>query len=186
MATPSVHSTHLSRTHTFSKVYTPSVNLLAGVGVQGDCHSGQTIKHQPQRASNPSLPNLRQVHLIPYELFLEPSVKIFSVQPGELGENITTWGIDLLGLSKGTYLYFGAGNDAPVVQVTGLRMPGKGIERHKKGLLEKLVVNVQGGGGGVSYKAGIMGIVMKGGKVETGDMIRVVQPKGTKTALVPV
>ncbi|KAF2794947.1 MOSC domain-containing protein [Melanomma pulvis-pyrius CBS 109.77] len=184
MATPSVHSTHLSTTHSFSKTYTPSITLLAGIGVQGDCHSGQTTKHQAQSTSNASAPNLRQVHLIPYELFQDLATHSFSIQPGELGENVTTWGIDLLALSKGTYLYFGAGNDAPIVQVTGLRWPGKGIERHKKGLAEKLVSRENGGN--VVCKAGIMGVVIKGGAVKTGDMIRVAAPQGDRVALEPV
>jgi len=123
------------------------------------------------------------VHLIPYELFQDLAAHSFSVQPGELGENITTWGIDLLALSKGTYLYFGPDNDAPIVQVTGLRYPGKGIERHKKGLVEMLVTKR---GGNAMYKAGIMGVVVKGGTVKTGDMIRVAAPQGQKVSLEPV
>ncbi|KAF2474857.1 PK beta-barrel-protein domain-containing protein-like protein [Lindgomyces ingoldianus] len=184
MASPYVHSTHLSNTHSFSKTYTPSITLLTGVGVQGDCHSGTKNQKSSQSTTDSSTPNLRQVHLIPYELFTELRAQNFVIQPGELGENITTTGIDLLGLAKGSYLYFGSGDDVPIVQVTGLRRPGPGIEKHKEGLLDKVLL--RDGAGRTICKAGIMGVVVKGGKVNTGDMIRVVEPQGRKVGLEPV
>lgn len=177
MAAPTVHSTHLSTSHTFSKTYTPSITLVQGVGVQNDCHSGSTNRHT---SANPSAPNLRQVHLIPYELFTElAATQHIAIQPGELGENITTYGIDLAALSKGTYLYFGSGEHVPVVQITGTRWPGQGIERHRQGLASKLV------SGGRS-KAGVMGVVVSGGVVKAGDGIRIAEPQGMKVPLGPV
>lgn len=152
--------------------------------MQNDCHSGQTTRHQSQASTNPSAPNLRQVHLIPYELFRDLSSQNITIQPGELGENITTYGIDLVSLSKGSYLYFGQGDDVPIVQVTGLRWPGPGIEKHSKGLKEKVLVKARDGK--VVSKVGIMGVVVKGGEVSTGDLIRVVEPQGTRVALEPV
>jgi MOSC domain-containing protein YiiM len=177
-----VHSTHLSKTHSFSKTYTPSITLVTGIGVKGDAHSGSTIQQTRIQAKSPKAPNLRQVHLIPYELFNDLSPSGFKINAGELGENITTWGIDLHSLPKGTYLYFGEEDDVPVVQVTGLRNPGEGIERFKEGLLIKVKYKA---GGKTIRRCGIMGVVAKGGSVNTGAKIRVVEPK-ERYALEPV
>jgi MOSC domain-containing protein YiiM len=177
-----VHSTHLSSTHTFSKTYTPSITLVAGVGVQGDAHSGATIQQRRIQAETPKAPNLRQVHLIPYELFNELSPNGFKVNAGQLGENITTWGIDLHALPKGSYLYFGDGNDVPVVQITGLRNPGPGVEKFQKGLLGQVKYKSSGK---TVRRCGVMGVVAKGGKVDTGAKIRVVEPRD-RYALEPV
>jgi len=177
-----VHSTHLSAKHTFSKTYTPSITLVTGVGVQGDAHSGSTIQQTRIQAQSPKAPNLRQVHLIPYELFNDLSPSGFNVSAGELGENITTSGIDLHSLPKGTYLYFGEGDDVPVVQITGLRNPGEGIEKFKEGLLGQVMYNA---GGKTVRRCGVMGVVAKGGQVDTGAKIRAVEPK-ERYALEPV
>ncbi len=84
-----------SATHTFSKANCEQINLLKGLGVEGDAHMGATVKHRSRVAKNPNQPNLRQVHLIHKELFDELKSKGFSVSPGQIGENITTQGIDL-------------------------------------------------------------------------------------------
>jgi MOSC domain-containing protein YiiM len=138
MAAPYVHSTHRSSNNSFSKVYTPSIKLIANHGVEGDFHAGTTVQQQDLARESPNSPNLRQIHLISYELFQELAPHGYSIQPGELGENVTTYGIDLLGLPQDAYLYFGDGDDMAIVRVTGLRDPGKGIEAHKTGLLEKV------------------------------------------------
>jgi len=175
MAAPTVHSTHLSSSHSFSKTYTPSITLIANHGVDGDIHSGPTVQKSSLATTSPSLPNLRQVHLIPYELFTTLASESIAVAPGELGENITTYGIDLVRLPRGTHLYFGEGNDCAVVLVTGLRDPGEGVERHRPGLLGRLKwVDKRGK---VGRRCGIMGVVAKGGEVRTGDTVRVVLPE---------
>jgi len=188
MTTPQVHSTHLSPTHTFSKYYSPSITLLAGVGVHGAAHSGSTIQASSQRKKNPDTPNWRQIHLLQGELFGELAQSGLAIAPGELGENVTTWGLDLLNLPRGAYLYFGDGggdqNAVPIVQVTGLRNPGKGIERHKKGLLGKLLIREKGCK--TVRKAGVMGIVVRGGVVKGGDVIRVALPEGEHVSLEPI
>src|SRR5689334_25154053 len=120
-----------SPTHTFSKPNHPSIQLVAGLGVEGDAHMGVTIKHRSRVAADPSQPNLRQVHLIHAELHDELQLAGFSVLAGEMGENITTRGIDLLGLPTGTRLHIGA---SAVVEVTGLRNPGDQLERFQSGL----------------------------------------------------
>lgn len=185
MAAPYVQSTHLSSSHTFSKTYHAKIKLIAGIGVEGDCHSGVTVQHTSQYAKEPHAINLRQIHLIQYELFQELASQGYAIEAGQLGENITTWGIDLLSLPRGTYLYFGDGDDVPVVQVTGLRDPGPGIaERYGQALLDKLLI--KGKGKKTVRKAGIMGVVAKGGTVKYGDKIRVVMPSGSRQALEPV
>lgn len=176
----SVHSTHLAAKHTFSKTYTPSIILVTGKGVQGDCHAGKTV--QKSTAQSTSKPNLRQVHLLNYELFTSLANDGFQIQPGALGENITTYGIDLLNLATGSYIYFGSGDEGPVVQVTGLRNPGPGVEKFKSGLLDRVKYKTEGK---TVRRLGIMGVVIRGGVVNSGDVIRVVEP-AERYALQPV
>jgi len=175
MSSPKVHSTHLSSRHSFSKTYNPSIKLITGYGVEGDSHAGEKVQQQDLNRKNPSSPNLRQVHLIGYELFNELAPQGYSVQPGELGENITTSGIDLLSLPVNTYLYFGDGDDLAIVKVTGLRDPGPGIEKHKQGLLSKVMY--KSADGSTVRRCGIMGVVAQGGTVRSGASIRVVYPE---------
>src|SRR5688500_10744713 len=113
-----VLSVSRSETHAFSKQTFESIRLLGGLGVEGDAHMGKTVKHRSRVAQNPNQPNLRQVHLIHSELFDELQDAGFHVQPGQLGENITTHGIDLLSLPTGTKLYIG---ETSVIEITGLR-----------------------------------------------------------------
>lgn len=159
--------------YSFSKPNRESITLLAGLGVDGDVHAGVTVKHRSRVAQDPTQPNLRQVHLIHEELFREVGGTGFRVAPGELGENITTRGIDLLGLSVGTLLHVG---DDAVVEVTGLRNPCLQIDNFQQGLLKQVVG--RGADGSIVHKAGIMGIVREGGVVRPGDAIRVTVPDG--------
>lgn len=108
--------------HSMSKRNQDSIRLLSGLGVEGDAHRGTTVKHRSRVAHDPSQPNLRQVHLIHAELLDELGAAGFDVAPGQLGENITTRGINLLDLPTGTHLALGARARA-VVEVTGLRNP---------------------------------------------------------------
>lgn len=158
--------------HEFSKSEQESVTLLTGLGVKGDAHLGVTVKHRSRVARDPSQPNLRQVHLMQIELFDELAAAGYTVRPGELGENITTAGIDLLGLPTGTLLQIGA---EAVVEVTGLRNPCTQIDNFQNGLLKQ--VAHRDDDGGIVRKAGIMGIVQAGGEVRPGDQIKVVLPE---------
>jgi MOSC domain-containing protein YiiM len=166
--------------HNFSKPLRTSIRLLKGLGVEGDAHLGETVKHRSRVRRNPEAPNLRQVHLIHGELFDELRAKGFEVKPGDLGENVTTDGIDLLGLSAGTRLYLGS--DA-VVEVTGLRNPCHQIDDFQKGLLE---ATLDRSGPHLVRKTGVMTIVLAGGDVRPGDAIRVEPPEGPHRPLVPV
>jgi MOSC domain-containing protein YiiM len=157
--------------HRFSKPTLPVIRLLAGLGIEGDAHCGKTVKHRSRVAVDPTQPNLRQVHLIHLELFDELAAGGFSVQPGEMGENITTRGIDLLGLPVGARLRLGA---QAVVEITGLRNPCSQIEAFQPGLLKAVLG--RDANGGLIRKAGIMAIVIAGGEVRPGDAIAVTLP----------
>ncbi|WKV70113.1 MOSC domain-containing protein [Streptomyces sp. PCS3-D2] len=159
--------------HAFTKPNRDSVRLLTGLGVEGDVHAGMTVKHRSRVAQDPTRPNLRQVHLIHEELFAEVGEEGFKVAPGELGENITTGGIDLLGLPVGTLLRMGG---SAVLEVTGLRNPCLQINIFRDGLLKQVVGRDEAGNG--VRKAGIMSIVREGGVVRPGDTIEVELPNG--------
>ncbi|MFC9243773.1 MOSC domain-containing protein [Streptomyces sp. NPDC057136] len=157
--------------YSFTKPNRDSITLLTGLGVEGDIHAGVTVKHRSRVAQDPTQPNLRQVHLIHEELFTELREAGFSVVPGELGENVTTRGLDLLGLPVGARLCFG---DDAVLEVTGLRNPCLQIDNFQDGLLKQVVG--RDAAGSVVRKAGIMSIVLEGGVVRPGDTITVELP----------
>lgn len=159
--------------YSFTKPNRESVTLLTGLGVDGDVHAGVTVKHRSRVAQDPTQPNLRQVHLIHEELFAELAGAGFRVAPGELGENVTTRGLDLLGLPVGTLLRIGA---EAVVEVTGLRNPCLQIDRFQDGLLKQVVSRDEAGR--LVRRAGIMGVVAEGGVVRPGDTIEVELPDG--------
>ena len=160
-----------SASHDFSKPVEETIELVEGLGVKGDSHFGATVQHVVRVREDPTKPNLRQVHLMHSELFEELKVAGFSVAPGEIGENITTSGIDLLGLPDGTLLHIG--KDA-VVRVTGLRNPCKQLDRFQAGLMSALLG--RDAQGNVTRKSGIMSVVLRGGEVRAGDAIRVELP----------
>jgi len=161
----------LSPVHGFSKPLADAIRLLAGLGVEGDAHMGETVKHRSRVKVDPTQPNLRQVHLIQGELHDELAAAGFAVRPGDLGENVTTRGIDLLGLPTGARLRLGA---EAVVEITGLRNPCGQIDGFRPGLL-KLVVG-RDEAGNLVRKAGVMGIVLAGGPVRPGDPITIELP----------
>ena len=160
-----------SAKHNFGKSNEPVIRLVAGLGVMGDAHLGETVQHQVRVREDPTKPNLRQVHLIHAELFDELRAAGFSVSPGEIGENVTTRDIDLLGLPAGSRLHLG---DNAVVQVTGLRNPCRQIDNFQPGLMAALLG--RDGQGRITIKSGIMGIVIAGGDVRPGDPIKVALP----------
>ena len=176
-----VEAVHRSASHTMTKPEQPSVRLLAGLGVEGDAHMGSTVKHRSRVARNPQQPNLRQVHLIHAELLDELRASGFTVKPGEMGENITTRGVDLLGLPTGTRLHLGA---EVVVEITGLRTPCAQLDRLQPGLMAAVLD--RDAQGQPIRKAGIMGIVVAGGEVRPADPIRVDLPSEPHRPLVPV
>ncbi len=164
--------------HRFSKPVTSSIRLIEGFGVEGDAHAGATVQHRYLVAKDPTAPNLTQVHFIPAELFVELTALGYEVAPGELGENVTTRGIDLIHLPLGARLHLG---DDAVVQITGLRSPCSEINGYQKGLMKMLIGT--DAAGRVVRKAGVMGIVVSGGIVAPGDEIRVALPAGEQLPL---
>ncbi len=166
----SVVSVSLDRRHRFSKARADSITLITGEGVEGDAHRGVTVKHRSRVRFDPTQPNLRQVHLIHVELFAELATKGFTIAAGDIGENITTEGIDLLGLPTGARLAIGAA----VIEVTGLRNPCIQLDRFQDGLMQAVLDRDTDGR--LVRKAGIMGIVLQGGPVAVGDTITVMLP----------
>ncbi|GIF16131.1 MOSC domain-containing protein [Actinoplanes teichomyceticus] len=262
--------------YTFTKPNRDEIVLVAGLGVAGDIHAGVTARHRSRVAADPSQPNLRQVHLIQAELFDEVAGKGFDVSAGGMGENVTTRGIDLLALPRGTVLRFGApgaagsagddparpgvgaaggvpgepggagaavdsapagagrsapggdgpvapGGDGPVAPVlaaaaaatldeataravaavtaavererdgaaghdprpavilAGLRNPCAQINRYRAGLLKEVLK--QDPDGTVVRKAGVMGVVLRGGAIRPGDPVAVELPPGPREPL---
>lgn len=160
-----------SATYTFSKAPQPQIELLAGLGVAGDAHMGTTVKHRSRVAQDPTQPNLRQVHLIHAELHDELNAAGFNVASGQLGENITTRGLDVLALPVGTRLHIGA---AAVIEVTGLRNPCTQLDTFRSGLMAATLD--RDADGNLIRKAGVMAIVLTGGIVRPNDPIRVELP----------
>src|SRR3954452_17112945 len=144
-----------STTHSMSKPNVDVIRLLAGLGVEGDAHLGVTVQHRSRVARDPSQPNLRQVHLIQAELHDERLEAVFEVAAGQMGENVTTRGVDLLGLSTGARLRLGG--DA-VVEVTGLRNPCVQLDGISSGLMKATLD--RDADGRLVRKAGVMGIVL--------------------------
>jgi MOSC domain-containing protein YiiM len=167
-----VEAVHASAEHGFSKHRADAIRLVAGRGVVGDAHAGATVKHRSRVKRDPNAPNLRQVHLIHVELFAELAAAGFTVAPGELGENVTTRGVDLLALVTGTRLALGA---EAVVRVTGLRNPCAQIERFRPGLLAQ--VAVRRADGTLVRKTGVMAVVERGGVVRAGEAVDVHLPE---------
>jgi MOSC domain-containing protein YiiM len=166
--------------YTFSKPSIAEITLVAGLGVEGDVHSGARVKHRHRVAQDPDQPNLRQVHLIQSELFDEVAAAGFTVAPGDLGENITTVGIDLLALPTGTALRIG---DEALITLTGLRHPCGQIDGFQEGLLGELLQRVDGR---TVRRGGVMAVVVQGGRVRPGDVIEVGLPPGDHTPMQPV
>lgn len=168
---PIVTAVSRKAAHEFSKDNQASIRLLCGLGVEGDAHMGETVKHRSRAAQNPNQPNLRQVHLIHSELHDALQAAGFCVSAGQMGENITTRGIDLLGLPKGTQLRIGG---SAIIEITGLRNPCAQLDNFQPGLMAATLDRDEQGN--LIRKAGVMGIVLASGEVRPGDLIFVALP----------
>ncbi len=168
--------------HTFSKPCQGSIRLLAGLGVEGDAHGGATVKHRSRVARDPTRLNLRQVHLV-HAAELHDGLRAagFAVAAGEMGENIMTRGVDLLGLPAGARLRIGK---AAVVEVTGLRNSCAQLDRFRPGLLAAVLDRDEHGN--LIRKTGVMGVVLDGGEVRPGDSIQLELPPEPHRLLRPV
>ena len=178
---PSVAAVALSGTHSFTKPTVERIQLVEGLGVDGDAHLGKTVKHRSRVRRDPTQPNLRQVHLIHGELHDELRARGFAVRPGDMGENVTTRGLDLLALPAGTRLRLGT---VATVEVTGLRNPCVQLDEFMPGLMAATLD--RDAEGNLVRKAGVMAIVIAGGEVRPGDPIGVEFPLEPHRALAPV
>lgn len=167
--------------HTFSKSNQPEVVLIAGEGVQGDAHCGASVQHRSRVARDAAQPNLRQVHLVHAELLDELVEQGFTVGAGDLGENLTTRGVELLWLPTGTRLRLGA---EAVVRVTGLRNPCYQIDQFQHGMLKAVLT--YDADSELVRRSGVMAVVLAGGVVRPGDAIAVELPAEPHHALRPV
>ena len=169
---PTVVSVHRNPKHSFSKTPVQAITLIGGQGVEGDAHCGVTVKHRSRVKVDPTQPNLRQVHLIHLELIEELQAKGFRVKPASMGENITTQGLDLLSLPKGTLLKIGS---AATLEITGLRNPCSQLDRFQAGLMSAVLAKDTDGN--LVRKAGIMSIVKRGGIIRVSDRIETTLPE---------
>ena len=175
-----VLAVHRSGVHGFSKYAEDAITLVPGLGVAGDAHAGATVQHRSRVARDPQAPNLRQVHLLHAELFDELVERDFAVFPGDLGENITTRGVNLLELPAGTRLRIGSAE----IELTGLRNPCSQIDRFQPGLTAAVLD--RDARGELVRKAGVMAIVHEGGEIRAGDPIVVHLPTLPHRPLLPV
>jgi len=164
-----------------SKAACDEIRLVAGLGVEGDAHSGVTVKHRSRVRRDPTQPNLRQVHLIQAELLDELAGKGMALDPGAMGENLTTRGLDLLALPVGAVLRLG---ETASIRVTGLRNPCHQLDGIHEGLQQAVLD--RGPRGELIRRAGVMAVVLEGGPVRPGDAIRVELPDGPHRSLEPV
>jgi MOSC domain-containing protein YiiM len=178
---PVVVAVSRCETHSFSKTNQDRIRLIAELGVEGDAHLGATVQHLSRIARDPGQPNLRQVHLLHEELFDELRAAGFDVKAGQIGENVTTRGVNLLGLPRGTRLHLGG---TAIVEVTGLRNPCLQLDRLRSGLMAAVLARDESGR--LIRKAGIMGVIVAGGNVGPGDLIRIELPPPPHQRLEPV
>jgi MOSC domain-containing protein YiiM len=167
----SVVTVSSSAEHGFSKQNRASIAVVAGLGVVGDAHSGELVKHRYLVRQDATQPNLRQVHLIQAELFASLRERGNGVAPGQLGENVTTRGVDLLGLPTGAVVRIGS--DA-VLELTGLRNPCRQIDEFQEGLMRLLRFRDEEGN--VVRIAGVMSVVLAAPTIRPGDTISVELP----------
>lgn len=167
--------------HRVSKQPCDHIRLVAGLGIEGDAHAGLTMQHRSRWVKQRTVPNLRQVHLIHVELLDELGLKGFAIAPARMGENVTTRGIDLLGLSNGTRLRLG---DTALIELTGLRNPCFKLNDIAPGLMEAVLE--KGPGKTLTRKAGVMAVVVTSGEVRVGDEITVVHTPETHVPMIAV
>jgi MOSC domain-containing protein YiiM len=167
--------------HGIAKPIVEAIRLIAGEGVEGDAHCGTTVMHRSRVAQNPEQPNLRQVHLIHAELLDELTGQGFAVAPGDMGENVTTRGVDLLALPEGAILEIG---EAARIAITGLRNPCHQLDELAPGLMQATLDRDERGH--FVRKAGVMAVVVESGEVRAGDTVTVHWPDGALNPLGPV
>lgn len=170
-----------SPTHSMGKPARPCIRLVEGLGVEGDAHFGDRVQHRSRIARDPTQPNLRQVHLLHVEFLDELRGAGFELDPGQMGENVTTRGLDLLGLPVAARLRLGPN---AVVEITGLRNPCGQLDEIAAGLMAATLD--RDAEGRLVRKAGVMGVVRDEGEIRPGESIQVELPPGPHRPLAPV
>ena len=180
MSQPKVIAVASDTVHNIAKPVQESIKLVAGWGVEGDAHAGKTVQHRHDKHKNPEAPNLRQVHLMHSELFDQVERLGLEVKPGEMGENITTRGVDLLNLPRGAQLKIGEA----LIEVTGLRNPCKYLNQIVPGLMKACISKHNDGS--IFPQSGVMGVILADGEVKAGDNIHIIIPSEPHERLKPV
>lgn len=165
-AKPHVIAVCLAAKHRFVKTPALEIHLVAGLGVEGDAHFGATSQHRYDKRYAPSKPNLRQLHMIDAATYQLLRADGFDVHPGDLGENVTTAGIDFTDMSAGTIVKIG---QHAQLELTGLRQACVLIDKHLPGL--RLAVERQGSGKKKFVRGGVMSRVLRDGVIRPGDAI---------------
>ncbi len=181
MTTASIIAVSARRGRHFSKTPQPSIRLLTGLGVEGDGHMGERVKHRSRARFNPMLPNLRQVHLIDSGFIARCGALGFSLAPGDIGENVLLDGIDLIALPTDTMLRLGQAG--AVVRITGLRNPCIQMDRFMPGLMAASLT--RNAAGDLIRLSGVMSVVENGGEVLPGDNVAVDLPPHPHAPLKP-
>lgn len=176
-----VVAVNCSAAYSMQKPSVDAIRLLVGLGVEGDAHMGTTVKHRSRVRRDPTQPNLRQVHLIHSELHDELRAAGYDVTPGQMGENITTKGVDLLALPTGSVLRLGS---SARIEITGLRNPCLQLDGIHDGLMAAVLGRDEHGE--IVRRAGVMSVVLAGGDVRPDDLIEVELPAPPHRALQPV
>ena len=176
-STPTVISVNSKPTPGVHKIPRESIMLVANHGVEGDYHAGEFVRHRSRAAKDPTQPNIRQVHLVHSELFDELAPLGIHVEPGQMGENITTRGLALLDMAPGTRLHLG---DTAIIELTGVRNPCNQLDAVDERLLAHVALKAEDDS--IIRKAGMMAVVVTGGVVRPGDAIRVVAPASAPAA----
>ncbi len=122
-----------------------SVNVIAGHGIEGDRH-----------AAEEGVRKARQVLLMD-----EETLESFGLAYGEVRENITTSGIDLVATPAGATLAVGG---EVVLKITGPCAPCARMDEIRPGLRLEF-----------DGKRGMLASVVRGGTIRVGDAISVLE-----------
>ena len=139
-----INAISISKEKGTQKTNVPEVELGAGFGIIGDAHSGNWH---------------RQVSLLAVESIDKMVAKGAKVSPGNFAENITTEGLNLLGLSVGNKLKLGEDAELEITQF--------GKQCHSRCEIFEQV------GDCVMPREGVFARVTIPGRIKVGDVIEV-------------
>ena len=129
----------------YVRVSLEKATLIAGHGIQGDQKAG----HHPDR----------QLNLLSYEWLQKVGKQGYRTKPGEFGEQIILTGVELEALDQGARLQIGSQAVVEIVK------PRTGCDRLQAA--QPMPVKDLG-------SVGMMGRVVQGGEIHTGDVVRLI------------